>query len=336
MSVYTPDLTTNYLGLKLKNPLVASASPLSYKLKTMQQLEEKGIGAIVMFSLFEEQIVNESLELHHHLTYGSESYAEALTYYPEPASYALTPQEYLGHIEDAKKNLKIPVIGSLNGFTLGGWTKYAKHIQEAGADALELNIYFLSTDADKSGPDIEKTYLEIFQAVKSTVSIPVAVKLSPFFSSMANMARKLDEAGASGLVLFNRFYQPDFDLDNLEVFSNVLLSTPQAMRLPLRWVAVLYGRIKAHLAATSGIHNAEDVIKMVMAGASVTMMCSALLKNGPGHVEKMLKDIETWMIEHEYESMTQMRGSMSQKACGNPEVFERANYIKAIKNYIHK
>ncbi len=329
------DLTTKYMGLKLKNPLIASASPLSHKLENIKRLEQAGISAVVFFSLFEEQIVHEAIELHHHSTFGTESYAEALSFFPEPDMYKLTPDEYLVHISEAKRNVGIPIIGSLNGFTKGGWIKYAKRIQEAGADALELNIYYLPTDTLKTALEVEEQYLDIFRAVKASVTIPVAVKLSPYFSATANMAKKFDEAGADGLVLFNRFYQPDIDLENLEVVANVLLSTPQAMRLPLRWVAILYGHLKCNLAASSGIHDAEDVLKMLMVGADATMLCSTLLKNGPQYVEKILKEMTQWMQEHDYESVKQMQGSMSQKSCPNPQAFERANYIKVLDSYVY-
>ncbi|MFA5059719.1 MAG: dihydroorotate dehydrogenase-like protein [Candidatus Omnitrophota bacterium] len=327
------DLSTSYMGLKLKNPLVASASPLSDSVESIKRLEDSGIAAVVNHSLFEEQLSREAKELDHHLTHGTQSYAESLTYFPEMADFSLGPEEYLKHISQAKKAVKIPIIGSLNGYTDGGWVKYAKNIQEAGADALELNIYFIPTDADLSGVDVEKRYIDILRAVKSNVSIPVAVKLSPYFSSMANMAKRLDEAGADALVLFNRFYQPDIDLETLTVVPNVLLSTPQAMRLPLRWIAILYGRLKADLAATSGIHHPEDVIKMLMAGADVAMVCSVLLRNGVDYTKDILKGIEWWMKEHEYESVKQMKGSMSQKSCENPQAFERANYMKALKTF---
>ena len=329
------DLTAHYMGIELKNPLVASASPLSYKLENVRRLEESGIAAIVLFSLFEERIMQEAMELNYHMTRGTYSNPEALTYSPQPSGYVLTPDEYLDHITSAKKAVKIPIIASLNGFTMGGWTSYARRMQEAGADALELNIYFVATDVGRSALEIEDRYLEIFNAVKKSVSIPVAVKLSPYFSSMANMARKLDEAGAGALVLFNRFYQPDIDLEKLEVVADVLLSTPQAMRLPLRWIAILHGRLKCGLAATGGIHNAQDVLKMLMAGADVTMLCSTLLQNGPARVGEILNDMRVWMREHEYASVRQMRGSMSQKSCANPDIFERASYIKSLASYIY-
>jgi dihydroorotate dehydrogenase (fumarate) len=327
------DLTTSYLGLKLKNPIVPSASPLSHSLDGMKRLEDAGASAIVMYSLFEEQIAHDSAELSHYLSYGTESFAESLTYFPEVGEYNLGPAEYVELVRKAKESLSIPVIGSLNGITAGGWTDYARKIQQAGADAIELNVYYISTDPNIPAQDVEDRYAEVLHAVKRAVTIPVAMKLSPFFSSLGNMARRLDNAGVDGLVLFNRFYQPDIDLANLEVTPNVILSSPQALRLPLRWVAILHGRVKASLAATSGIHNAEDVVKMLMAGADVTMMCSALLKNGPEHLTKVLADVQQWMLEHEYLSVSQMKGSMSQKSVADPAAFERANYMKALQRY---
>ncbi|HXX64532.1 MAG TPA: dihydroorotate dehydrogenase-like protein [Bacteroidota bacterium] len=327
------DLSTTYLGLALKNPIVPSAGPLSHTLDGMKRLEDAGASAIVMYSLFEEQIAHESAELNHYLSYGTESFAEALTYFPEADDYNLGPEEYVEHLHKAKQSLGIPVIGSLNGISTGGWVKFAKRIAEAGADAIELNVYYIPTDPNLTGSDVEDRYLEVLRAVKETVKIPVAMKLSPFFSSMANMAHRLDAAGADGLVLFNRFYQPDIDLETLEVTPNVILSTPQALRLPLRWVAILHGRVKASLAATSGIHGTQDILKMLMAGADVTMMCSALLRHGPQRIAQVLAELDQWMLEHEYVSVKQMKGSMSQKSVADPAAFERANYMKALNSY---
>lgn len=327
------DLTTKYLGLTLKNPIVPSAGPLSHTIDGMKRLEDSGASAIVMYSLFEEQIVHDAAELNHFLSYGTESFAEAITYFPEADDYNLGPEEYVEHIHRAKKALGIPVIGSLNGMSTGGWVNFAKKIEEAGADAIELNVYYIPTEPDLPGASVEDRYLEVLRAVKSTVKIPVAMKLNPFFSSMANMAHRLDAAGVDGLVLFNRFYQPDIDLETLEVTPNVILSTPQALRLPLRWVAILHGRVRASIAATSGIHTSEDVLKMLMAGADVTMMCSALLKHGPQHIREVLAELTQWMQEHEYESVRQMKGSMSQKSVADPTAFERANYMKALNSY---
>jgi dihydroorotate dehydrogenase (fumarate) len=329
------DLTTTYLGLKLKTPLMPSAcGPLSNSLGKIRALEDAGASAIVMYSLFEEEILHESQELDHYLTYGSYSYAEALDYFPEPQMYDLGPDRYLDHLQRAKEAVDIPVIGSLNGVSSGGWIKYAREIEQAGADALELNIYYIPTDLDLPGIQVEQMYVNVLEDVKQSVRIPVAIKLGPYFSNMAHMARRLCSAGADALVLFNRFYQPDIDLEELEVVPNVLLSTPQAMRLPLRWIAILHGRIEASLAATSGIHTAEDVIKMLMAGADVTMLCSTLLKNGIGQIRKIESDLVRWMEEHEYDSVSLMKGSMSQKSCPHPAAFERANYMKALKSYL--
>jgi dihydroorotate dehydrogenase (fumarate) len=327
------DLTTTYLGKKLKNPIVPSASPLSYSLDSMKQLEDAGASAIVMYSLFEEQIAHERSELLHYLSQGTESYAEALTYFPEVQQYNTGPDEYLNNIQKAKKSLGIPIIGSLNGVSVGGWIEYAKKIQDAGADALELNIYYIPTDPNVSSAELENKYLEVAKTVKKSVTIPVAVKLSAFFTTMANMARKFDNIGIDGLVLFNRFYQPDIDLETLEIEPNVILSTPQALRLPMRWIAILHRQIKANLAASSGIHKADDVLKMLMAGADVTMMCSALLKYGPEHIKKTLSEVERWMDEHEYVSVQQLKGSMSQKSVADPAAFERANYMKSLHSY---
>jgi dihydroorotate dehydrogenase (fumarate) len=327
------DLSTTYLGLKLKNPIVPSASPLSHTVDSMKRLEDAGAAAVVMYSLFEEQIAHEAAELDHYLNYGKESFAEALTYFPEAQEYNIGPDEYVELVRKAKQALSIPVIGSLNGISTGGWITYAKKIADAGADALELNVYYIPTDPDVTSSDVEDRYLEVLHAIKHTIDIPVAVKLSPFFSSMAHMAKRLENSGANGLVLFNRFYQPDIDLEALEVRPNVVLSSSNAMRVPLRWIAILHGQVKMSLAATSGIHTAQDVIKMVMAGADVTMMCSALLKNGPNHIAQVLLDLNQWMLEHEYISVQQMKGSMSQKSVADPAAFERANYVKALQSY---
>ncbi|MAS33831.1 MAG: dihydroorotate dehydrogenase [Anaerolineaceae bacterium] len=327
------DISTRYLGLALRSPLVASASPLSEQIYNLKQMEDAGAGAVVLHSLFQEQLEREASELHYHMTEGTESFAEALSYFPEPTTFHLGPDAYLKHIRKAKDSVDIPVIASLNGSTLGGWIDFARLIEDAGADALELNLYHIPTDLNETGGAVEARYLEVVAAVRAAVSIPLAVKLSPFFSNMANMARQLDEKGANALVLFNRFYQPDIDLENLEVYPHVLLSTPQDLRLPLRWIAILYGRINADLAATSGVHTAEDALKMLMAGANVTMMASALLKNGIGHIRTVEADLRRWMEEHEYESVQQMRGSMSQQHAGNPAAFERAQYMRALTTY---
>ena len=327
------DLSTSYLGLKLRTPLVPSASPLSEDLDTIKQMEDAGAAAVVLHSLFEEQLRQDSAELAYNLDHGTYSFAEALTYFPEPEEFRLGPEEYLKHISNAKKAVKIPIIASLNGSSVGGWTKYAKGIQVAGADAIELNIYNIPTDENLTSAQIEQAYLDILKAVKSEVTIPVAVKLSPFFTNFANMAKRLDKAGANGLVLFNRFYQPDIDLETLEVKPNILLSTPMAMRVPLRWIALLYGKLGANLAATSGIHRASDVLKMLMAGADVTMLCSALIRHGVRQLSVVERDLVAWMEEHEYTSVTQLKGSLSQKNCAEPSAFERAQYMKAISQF---
>jgi dihydroorotate dehydrogenase (fumarate) len=327
------DLTTKYLGMELKNPIVHSASPLAEDLDKIKRMEEVGVAAVVMPSLFEEQFRHETHELHHHLTHGTESYAESLSYFPDLNEYVTGPDEYLERIREAKAAVSVPIIGSLNGVTDGGWIECAKGIEEAGADALELNPYFLTTQLDVTGAQIEENYMDVVKAVKSSISIPVAVKMNPFFSSIANMAKRLDDAGADGLVLFNRFYQPDINLETLEVRPNVILSTPHAMRLPLRWIAILHGRVNTSLAATSGIHMAEDALKMIMAGADVTMVCSVLLRDGVGAIGRILEDMGRWMETHEYESVQQMRGSLSHKNCEDPGAFERANYVKALRQY---
>jgi dihydroorotate dehydrogenase (fumarate) len=326
------DLTTTYLGLNLKNPIVPSASPLSKDIGRIKEMEDAGAAAVVLHSLFEEQITHDSLESFYHTVPHQESYAEATSYFPDTQGYAIGPDEYLEHIRKAKEAVEIPVIASLNGTTPGGWTDYAKKMEEAGADALELNVYMIAADVKKSSGDIENTYVDILKLVKSAVKIPVAMKISPYFSSMAGFAKKLDDAETNGLLLFNRFYQPDIDLETLEVTPNVLFSSPQSMRLPLRWIAILYGRVKADLAATSGIHSAEDIIKMVMVGAKITQMYAALHQYGIGHIRNLLRDIKTWMIDHEYESMDQMRGSMSHRAVANPAAFERASYMRALSS----
>jgi len=327
------DLTTKYLGLKLRTPLVPAASPLSEDIDNLKRMEDAGAAAVVLYSLFEEQLRQDRAELVHNLEQGTESFAEALTYFPEPEEFHLGPEEYLKHIAQAKKATRIPIIASLNGSSTGGWTQYAKQIQQAGADALELNIYFIPANPDVSGAKVEQTYLDILKAVKAEVTIPVAMKLSPFFSNFANMAKRVDEAGADGLVLFNRFYQPDIDLESIDVKPNILLSTPMAMRVPLRWVAILHGRLKASLAATSGIHRATDVLKMLMAGADVTMLCSVLIRHGVRQIGTIERDLVAWMEEHEYESVSQLKGSLSQKKCPAPAEFERAQYMRAISSY---
>jgi dihydroorotate dehydrogenase (fumarate) len=324
------DLATTYLGLTLRNPLVPSASPLSRSLDNLRRMEDAGAGAVVLHSLFEEQIEYESRELDHYLVDGAESYAEALTYFPEPADYLLTPERYLDHVRRAKAALGIPVIGSLNGVSRGGWVRYAREIEQAGADALELNVYALPTDPRLPSAEIEQTYVDLLLAVRQQVRLPVAVKLSPFFTNVAAMAHRLAEAGAAALVLFNRFYQPDLDLEALEVVPRATLSGPDALRLPLRWIAILYGRVPADLAATGGVRTAEDALKALMAGAAVTMLASELLVNGIDRLRAIRRDLLAWLEEHEYDSVAQLRGSMSQRAVAFPAAFERAHYLRLV------
>jgi len=333
------DLTTNYLGLTLKNPLVASASPLSQKIETVRQLEDAGVSAVVMYSLFEEQIIADSLRLHRDLSQGTDSFAEAMTYLPDLTAYSdlrqynIGPEVYVDNLYNLKRAVEIPVIGSLNGITNGGWIEYAHKIQEAGADALELNIYNLPTDPEMTSSALEERYIDLVRSIRASIKIPIAVKLSPFFTALPNFAKRLTEAGVNGLVLFNRFYQPDFDLDELEVVPRLVLSSSQELRLPLRWIAILYGRIPVDFALTSGIHTPEDIIKATMAGTSACMMASTLLKYGIGHAAELLAGIHSWMEVNEYESIAQMKGSMSQQAVAEPAAFERANYIKVLSSF---
>lgn len=327
------DLTTTYLGLKLKHPVVPSASPLSESLDKIKRLEDAGASAVVMYSLFEEQIVGESHLLDHYLSYGSESFAEALHYFPELDTYNVGPEDYLDLIRRAKESVAIPIIGSLNGVSTGGWVDYARMIEQAGADALELNIYYIPTDPALTGAEVEQMYLDVVHDVKANISIPLAVKVGPFFSSFANMAMRLAKAGADGLVIFNRFYQPDFDLERLEVVPNLTLSNSYELRLPLRWVSILYGKVPVDFAITRGVHTYEDVLKGVMAGASVTMMASELLRNGVQRIGLIVQEVARWLEEHEYHSLMQARGSMSQQNVAEPAAFERANYMKVLQSW---
>lgn len=327
------DLSTKYMGLKLKNPVVASASPLSQSVDTVKAMEDAGVSAVVVYSLFEEQITHESGELNHYLSYHKDSNAEAANYFPEPEEFHLTPHQYLDHITNLKKAVDIPIIGSLNGISSSGWAKYAQNIEQAGANAIELNVYHIPTNQVTPSSEIEKMYVNVLKEVKKNVKIPVAIKLSPFFTSMSNMAKQLDDAGADALVLFNRFYQPDFDLDKLEVVPNLVLSTNWEMRLPLRWIAILHGNINASLAATSGIHTPQDVIKVMMAGGDVAMIASEFLMKGIGRIKEMVDGVEQWMNEKEYDSISLMKGSMSQKSVADPAAFERANYMKVLQSF---
>ena len=327
------DLTTQYMGLTLKNPLVPSASPLSSSVDNIKRMEDAGAAAVVLHSLFEEQIEFEAEALGHFLEYGTESFAEAITYFPPHDQYWREPEDYVELIRKAKGAVDIPIIPSLNGVSPGGWTGYAKRFEEAGADAVELNVYFIPTNFNLMSYDIEDLYVKLLKDVKQHVSIPIAMKLSPFFSAMPHVASMLDAEGADALVLFNRFYQPDIDIEELDVKSNLQLSTPIDMRLPMRWIGILYGRLGCSMALTSGIHSAEEIIKAVMVGADVANVCSVLLKQGIDHLGHLLEDVTAWMEEHEYESIEQMKGSMSHKSVPEPAAFERANYMKVLHSY---
>jgi dihydroorotate dehydrogenase (fumarate) len=327
------DLTTRYLGLSLKHPIITSASPLTATVDGICRLEEAGAAAVVLPSLFEEQIDAEAHNLDHYLGYAADSFAEALSYFPEAAQYRVGPDEYLERIASARALTDIPIIGSLNGVSPGGWTDYAHLIEQAGAHALELNVYYVPTDLQMRGSAVEELYLDVLREVRRTVAIPVAMKLSPYFSATANMAAMLADGGADGLVLFNRFYQPDFDLESLTVVPHLVLSTDWELRLPLRWVAILYGRVPADLAITSGVHGYEDVLKSVMAGASAVMLASELLQHGIGRIGEIVHAMTVWMTEHEYESVAQMQGSMSQLRVAEPAAFERANYVKVLQSW---
>lgn len=328
------DLSTTYLGMKLKNPIVPSASPLSRSVSSIRQLEDAGAAAVVLYSLFEEEINHESRTLDRYLTEGTESYAEALSYFPTAPTYdQIGPDSYLEHIHRVKKAVEIPVIASLNGVSTGGWIQFAQQIEGAGADALELNIYYLPTNIDLTGAEVEQIYVDILRDVKSEISIPVAMKLSPYFSATANMMNRLVDNGADGLVLFNRFYQPDLDLDNLEITPHLVLSNSNEMRLPMRWIAILFGRMAVDFALTTGIHTAEDALKGVAAGASVVQMASELLKNGPGRIGDTLAEMSDWLYDREYESLDMLKGSLSQMNVEFPAAFERANYIEIVRSF---
>lgn len=328
------DLSTRYLGMDLRTPLVPSASPLSEEISNIKRMEDAGASAVVLHSLFEEQLRLERYELYHHLNYSTNSFAEALTFFPEPSEFHVGPEIYLDHILKAKQAVDIPIIASLNGISVEGMIDFSEKIEAAGADALELNLYYIPTDMNLTSDQVESTYLSILKAIKSEISIPVALKLSPFFSNIAYAARRFDDAGADALVLFNRFYQPDIDLETLEIRPNIILSTPQALRLPLTWIAILYGRIRADIAATSGIHTAKDVIKMLMVGANITMLCSTLLRNGIEEITVIERGMLEWMEENEYESVRQMQGSMSQLNCEDPSAFERSQYMRGLMTYL--
>ncbi len=329
----TIDLSTTYLGLKLKSPLVASSSPMCGDVGNIRRLEDAGAAAVVLQSLFEEQIEHESDELDRFIEQAAEIGAESVSHFPDLGRRVMGPDAYLAHVAKCKQAVKIPVIASLNGTSQGGWLSYAKQMAQAGADALELNIYHIPVSADVTGDQVEQQYIDLVKAVKAEVRIPVAVKLGPYFSSMANMARKLDATGVDGLVLFNRFYQPDYDLESLEVVPNLILSNSHELLLRLHWIAVLYGSIKADMALTGGVHSATDVVKSMMAGAKVSMMTSALLKRGISYLDTVTTELLVWMGEHEYDSIRQMQGSMSRNAVPQPGAFERANYVKVLSSY---
>lgn len=325
------DLATEYLGLKLKNPVIAGASPLVDSLDNVRRLEDAGAGAVVMRSLFEEQITNTQLAEFDYTEGPAESFSEATSYFPELEDYALGPDRYLEQITRIKEVVDMPVIGSLNGINLGGWIDYAQLIEEAGADALELNVYYVATDPEESGTAVEKRTLDILEAVKSGVSIPLSVKLSPFFSSPAHFAKQLDALGAAGVVMFNRFYQPDIDIEELEASHRLELSNSTELRLRLRWTAILYSHIQGSIGLSGGVHSVEDIIKGIMVGADAVQVVSALLKYGPSHIGSLVSGLDHWLEDHEYDSVTQMRGSMSLKHSPDPTVFERANYLRILQ-----
>jgi dihydroorotate dehydrogenase (fumarate) len=325
------DLTTKYLGLTLKNPVIPGASPLVHQLDNVRRLEDGGAAAIVMHSLFEEQITNDQLAEFAHTENPAESFSEATSYFPRMEDYALGPDRYLNQISRIKEMVDVPVIGSLNGVSMGGWTDHARLIQQAGADALELNVYYIATDPDEPGIAVEKRTLDILEAVMASVTIPVSVKLSPFFSSPGHFAKQLDSMGAAGVVLFNRFYQPDIDIEELEATHRLDLSNSTELRLRLRWAAILHGHLKADIAVSGGVHTVEDIVKAIMCGASVTQVVSSLLKYGPSHIGSLITGLSHWLEDHEYESVEQMRGSMSLRHCPDPTVFERANYLRVLQ-----
>ena len=329
----TVDLRTRYLGLELKHPIVASASPLTGSVDSLKRLQAAGAAAVVLPSLFEEQIEHDEMATHNLMLYGAELSPEAQGFFPEMRNYRTGPDQYLQLIADAKRALSVPVIASLNGYTPGGWTAMARQIQDAGADAIELNVYFLAASVDDTSAAVEQRYVDLVESVTRQVKLPVAVKVAPYFSAMANMARRLTQAGAAGLVLFNRFLQPDIVLEDLEVSPRLVLSTPDELRLALRWIAILRGRVDASLAATGGAHSSDDVLKLLLAGADCVMLASSLLSQGPAHIATVVRGVQDWMAEREYSSVVQLKGSLSQQSCPDPDAFERANYMKALKSY---
>ena len=327
------DLSTRYLGMPLKHPIVASASPLTGSIDSLKRLEDAGVAAVVLPSLFEEQIEHEEMSTHNLMLYGAELSPEARGFFPEQQHYNTGPDRYLKLIADARKALSVPVIASLNGYTPGGWTVMAQQLEQAGANAIELNVYFLATKLDDSSAAVEARYIDLVQSVARQVQIPIAVKVAPYFSAMANMASRLAQAGAAGLVLFNRFLQPDIELEELQVAPHLVLSTSDELRLALRWIAILRGRVATSLAATGGAHTPEDVLKLLLAGADCVMLASSLLKKGPSHVGTLVRGVTDWLVEREYSSVEQMKGSLSQQACPDPDAFERSNYMKALTSY---
>ncbi len=327
------DLSTTYLGLKLPHPIMPGASPMVDKIDLVKRMEDAGASAIVMHSLFEEQLMREELATYHHVDVHADSFAEAMTFLPRPEEFNLGPDQYLEQLVRIKQSVELPVIASLNGFTSGGWIRYAKLMQDAGANALELNVYYLATNASESGDEVEQRTIDILKAVKQAVSIPVAIKLSPFFSSMANMARRLDDAGADGLVLFNRFYQPDIDVESLEVEPVLKLSDSSELNLRLRWLAVVSGHVRASLAVSGGVHTHLDAVKAVMTGAHAVQVVSGILQQGPDVIRRIREGLTQWLEEHEYDSLEQMRGSMNLLRCPDASMFERANYIRILQGY---
>ena len=327
------DLSTTYLGLRLDNPLMPGASPMVDDLGAVRALEDAGASAIVMHSLFEEQLAGEQLASIYHMEIYADSFAEARTYFPQPSEFRLGPDQYLEQIRQIKQAVRVPVIASLNGTTSGGWMEYAKLIEQAGADALELNVYYLSTDPSETGVAVEQRTYDAVKSVKQSTKLPIAVKLAPFFSSLPNLACRLEELGAAGLVVFNRFYQPDIDLEQLQAVPTLRLSNSSELLLRLRWLAILSGRFNGSLAASGGVHTAADAIKAIMCGADAVQMVSALLNNGPQYLKTIKQELSQWLEEHEYASLRQMRGSMSLLRCPDPGNFERANYIRALQSW---
>ncbi len=327
------DLRTRYMGIDLKNPIIASASPLSNSIDNIRRMEDNGAAAVVMFSLFEEQLQHESAALEHLMESGANSFAESLSYFPEVDDYTVGPDRYLDLLRRAVEAVDIPIIASLNGVSNQGWINIAKQMQDTGASGIELNVYYIPAQLDESGRDVEERYLEIVKAVKSAVTVPVALKMSPFFSAVGNMAKQLDAASIDALVLFNRFYQPDFDLDKLEVIPNLHLSTATEIRLPLLWIAILYNRLNASLAATTGVQSPSEIIKYLMAGADAVMTASALLHHGVDFLRTLTDGLSAWLEYKGYESVSQLKGSMSQQHVADPNAFERANYIKVLESY---